>query len=369
MFSSGGFDKEFPPSSDGGMLHSKEVTVCIAIVLSLVSLATVLDNLFIIFAFYSDVKLRQKPSNRLLVSLAFSGLLTGAVSMPFEIEWMHRDIWKHGETTCKFVLLVDFVACFVTVVCVILVSVDRYIMVTKGMQYAVIQTGKRVVIYCYITWLLGLLLYTPSLLWSTVTGQRNINYDVTCKNEEFHSLPYNICKFVVGYILPGFLIAYLNVAVYCHVRKRLNGSFKIRNNQNMVFTLPVTITPSDTIVDVCEATQTEVGATVTGSRSRHGETFEKRQAIGGPKHFKAGRHLLAVVVFFVGCWTPFYVYTILDIVCPKSYNEHAWSFVNWLVWFHSTINPIVYIFTVPQYRDAFKRIFGCQRLNQVRNGR
>ena len=67
----------------------------------LIAAVAVIGNLLVCFAILANKKLRSKPTNLFLLSLAVSDFLTSVIAMPFDIESLIlQGGWKHGAVMC-----------------------------------------------------------------------------------------------------------------------------------------------------------------------------------------------------------------------------------------------------------------------------
>lgn len=72
---------------------------------------------------------------------------------------------------------------------------------------------------------------------------------------------------------------------------------------------------------------------------------------------KAAQTLSMVVGGFVACWLPFFIYYLsIPFLEPKSVSEILMSFLTWLGWINSAINPFIYAFYNADFRIAFWRL-------------
>lgn len=53
---------------------------------------------------------------------------------------------------------------------------------------------------------------------------------------------------------------------------------------------------------------------------------------------------------------PYTFLTLIKSVCPSCVNDDAHELTFWLLWFNSTLNPILYPFLHVKFRKAFLRI-------------
>ncbi len=54
---------------------------------------------------------------------------------------------------------------------------------------------------------------------------------------------------------------------------------------------------------------------------------------------------------------PYTILTLIKPVYPEFVNDILYEFTFWLLWFNSTLNPIIYPFLHIDFRNAFKKIF------------
>lgn len=72
---------------------------------------------------------------------------------------------------------------------------------------------------------------------------------------------------------------------------------------------------------------------------------------------KAAQTLSMVIGGFVACWMPFFVYYLsIPFLEPNAVSEVLVSFLTWLGWINSAINPFIYAFYNADFRIAFWRL-------------
>lgn len=81
------------------------------------------------------------------------------------------DVWIFGEIWCQGWLVVDVWMCTASILNLCAISVDRYLAVTRPVQYRSMMTGKRAKIVIFVVWLMSFLICFPPLVgWNGRTS-------------------------------------------------------------------------------------------------------------------------------------------------------------------------------------------------------
>lgn len=85
---------------------------------------------------------------------------------------------------------------------------------------------------------------------------------------------------------------------------------------------------------------------------------------------KAARTLAIITGSFISCWLPFFILAIVRPFCADAcYTPPVLlSVINWLGYFNSLLNPVIYTIFNPDFRSAFRKIlFGKYRRPRARH--
>ena len=191
------------------ILSDTTVFYVASITSSIASPATILLNILIIFAVWKKREL-QTNSNILLASMAVGDFLVGAASMPLSISLdvlLLRKDFSHAICEIAFAnQLVLYAAACSSLYHMTVIAWERYIAITRWMEYSVVIRRTRIRKLAAIAWLLAVFTTTPiRILKATAVHYKYINV----LNIIF-SLPA-----AVGMVLIG----YFYVAVYLGLRK------------------------------------------------------------------------------------------------------------------------------------------------------
>ncbi|XP_053206859.1 octopamine receptor-like [Panonychus citri] len=142
-------------------LSSLETTITLC--LSLMIIVTIIGNILVCLSVVLVRKLRS-PSNYLLVSLAISDLCVAILVMPLALNLEVKGYWDLGPTLCDMWVSFDVTSCTASILNLCMISVDRYLTITKPLTYGVKRTTKRMTAFIAIVWVSSCLISVPPLL-------------------------------------------------------------------------------------------------------------------------------------------------------------------------------------------------------------
>ncbi|ODN06271.1 5-hydroxytryptamine receptor [Orchesella cincta] len=95
---------------------------------------------------------------------------------------------------------------------------------------------------------------------------------------------------------------------------------------------------------------------------------KQKESLEAKRERKAAKTLAIITGAFVVCWLPFFVMALGLAVCGEACNlpDYVISAFQWLGYFNSIVNPIIYTLFSPDFRKAFKRILCGQTSNSRR---
>ena len=261
----------------------------------------VLGNLLVLLAVWKDPlkKLRSSPSNFILVSMALADLSVGLVVFPITAYWGWV-IFDKGTSPfdLSVIFAINVFSVNVSFGHMFLLTVDRLFAVVKPLQYRVIITNKRAVIGSCVCWIYFLAFGCSFLMLRDYFAIMGAVYNVQLLS-----------------ILVSMLIMYTVITI------RLRRYSKTRMNK------PIH-SPNSLLVILQR---------------------EKRL-------FKA---ITIVICAFLICYMPWFIVQLLIYLCKPCHPHLAllmifFGFSGSLTYANSGLNPMLYSWRLPRYRETFK---------------
>ncbi|CAF0823387.1 unnamed protein product [Brachionus calyciflorus] len=406
------------------------LTITIAIIASMMSLITIIGNVFVITAFIIDKNLR-KYSNYFILNLSIADLLIGILIPPYAPFLLNKRLWKFGKLACTIWLVFDYVVGSASVLCIVVISLDRYLLVSRGLKYVSGQKVTKAIIIMLTVWSIAFFNYAPAIIfWEIISGRQTVK-EGECQVAFHDNLVYLTATACVEFFAPLISICGLNLAVYLNIRKRSRGLIRTENpkfnlvkklskkadiinedlnktnpeneklNEKVVHSISSSVSSSMEDLNKCKSIKEEHNKnessylihdfdndnrlkrkkskslisvdkdanhnyennlpTVVKQTNRNAyisakpkRTMSNNRTLTKDK--KAARSLFILVFVFVFCWAPYTFLTLIKAVWPSIINDHVYEFSFWLLWFNSTLNPILYPFLHVKFRKAFCKI-------------
>ncbi|XP_045905465.1 C-X-C chemokine receptor type 1-like [Micropterus dolomieu] len=277
------------------------VTLCL--ILIAIFLLAIPGNLMVGWVI-STSRQALTPSDMYLFHLTVAdGLM--ALTLPFWAVAMVQG-WVFGDFMCKFLNLVIEANFYTSILFLACISIDRYLVIVHASESLSSRQRKRSWILCAAVWALGWALALPALFYDA-SKPNSASQKMVC-SENFNigrasswRLATRLFRHIFGFFLP------LGVMIACY--------------------------------------------SVTIARLLHTRGFRKHRAM---------KVIIAVVIAFLLCWTPYNIAMMVDTslragLIPNSCAvrnsvEMALLITNSMALLHSCINPVLYAFVAEKFR-------------------
>ncbi|XP_078660159.1 neuropeptide FF receptor 2-like [Branchiostoma floridae x Branchiostoma belcheri] len=265
-------------------------------------------------------------TNYFILNLAVSDLLVGIFCMPFTLVDNIVLGWPFGDAMCRLVPFMQTTSVIASVFTLLAIAVDRFYAVVLPMKpkLTVSQMAKAVTaIWVFaVSISLPLIIFNHDKEYPDQVG--NVVYLVHHCQEQFPGVDvskyYSLSLFVLCYLVPLGIILVLYVLIGHRIW------FK---------------------------------ATPGGQKASM-----EAQNIALQKKRKVVKMLIVVVVVFALFWLPLHTTLLLnDFVVQLTDVQkqimyiYIFPIAHWLSYFNSSVNPIIYGYFNPNFRDAFKSLF------------
>ncbi|XP_036438676.1 trace amine-associated receptor 13c-like [Colossoma macropomum] len=279
-----------------------------------VALLTVCGNLLVIIS-VCHFKQLHTPTNMLVLFLAVSDFLVGALVIPIALIWMIESCWIFNRGFCINFMLTSYFLTSTSIYNVALIAVDRYFALSNPFLYTKAVSVNTICIVVLCDWCI---LFSYDL--AVHYFNRNFESLVMCPGDCFLALDevWSLVDLLFIFVFPCAVIIILYILVFIIAKKHATA-----------------------IRELNARTQTSKKMTDSMKSER-----------------KAAKVLGIVVSVFLACLFPYFIYSLLGKVIEV--EVQAFQKVLILVYLNSTINPVIYALFYPWFRKCVKLVLTLQ---------
>lgn len=283
------------------------ISVLIGLILGFIIFGTIFGNILVLLAVFYNSHLRN-TTNIFIVNLAVADLLLGVTVLPFSATLEILGYWPFERQFCEIWAAMDVLLCTASINTLCVISVDRYIGVTRPLRHSSIISERKASIVLAFVWFLSLLISLGPLFgWKKDPDPNPRNCIVN------DHIGYAIFSAAFSFYVPMITIICLYCRIYREAVKHthcLMSGVKILKHQESI-TLRVHMGPSRTN---SHTVIQNVGFKPNGHREQvlyYSTRHNLKQNISNKlakfkREKKAAKTLGIVVGVFVLCWLPFF---------------------------------------------------------------
>lgn len=260
------------------------------------------------------VKSLRTVANFILGSLAFCDLLSGVPGIPLYLAC------SAVQTTilCSITQVLSKFVSISIVLHLVLVSIDRYVAVTRAMRYRSLVTKQKAFFLLFFVWTVAAFVALIQLSWI------GFDVDVNKESDAFTikiSIIYDVVCIVLFFTLPLLAMAFCYWKIFIALKKQLRSIKK-----NIPASMP----------------------------SYHSNAQERRAALA----------FIGMIAIYIFCWFPFFMLNLqhqlgdefFTLPIPVEYAVFYYPrFLN------SALNPLLYVVFKHDFRQAVQKLRGKEQ--------
>ncbi|XP_017306485.1 trace amine-associated receptor 13c-like [Ictalurus punctatus] len=295
---------------------SPAVYILLYVCSAAVVLLTVCGNLLVIISVLHFKQLHT-PTNLLVLSLAVSDFLIGALVIPPVLIWAVESCWIFDKRYCISFLMTGYILTSLSIYNIALIAMDRYLALSNPFLYMNRISRRTMSIVVFSNWCASLV-YNISLCYFN----RSFTRSVMCPGECYLFLNeiWSVIDLVITFIFPLSVIIILYTLVFVIAKKHATAIRELNNH-----TRPK-----------------------TQKITSHSMKSER----------KAAKVLGILVSVFLMCLLPYFIYSLLGDVIELQTETFLKVFI--VLYLNSTINPVIYALFYPWFRRCIKLIITLQ---------
>lgn len=356
--------------------------------LILMMIGTIIGNSLVCIA-VALVKRLQTPSNLLILSLAVSDLLVAVLVMPLAATYEAAGHWLLGDILCDIFTSLDVILCTASILNLCMISVDRYLVITRPFQYAMKRTPRRMGAMIASVWVLSVVISIPPLL-----GWKSEKPAYVCFISQ--EIGYQIYATLLSFYIPLMAMIFVYFGIW-RVSSRL-AKKEVKSQPGSIdrgtetLYLPSYRTPRNSKEsdygthpngilknggcgdDSSKKSSKEEEESMLDMLANHRNNNRRRFTVksllsrgnkSSHKERRAIKTLGVIMGGFTACWLPFFILAVIRPFCGVNKENCSipgslMSIFNWLGYFNSFLNPLIYARFNREFRTPFIEILCCR---------
>ncbi|KAL2082517.1 hypothetical protein ACEWY4_022335 [Coilia grayii] len=298
------------------------VRVILYLIVTAVILLTVCGNLLVIIS-VCHFKELHTPTNVLILSLAFSDILTGLTVMPFHFVWLIQSCWIFGAAMWTLYCFATFVLICQSVYNVTLLALDRFVALNSPFFYLDKVTVYLSFIIAFLSWLF-------SIFYNFILLYFNGFFTVSPTEEEGLNSSNEILFFadvMVVFVFPCCAMIFLYFRIFAIAQRHTREIKKVNN----------AVRPKVADCDI--------------------EIDQKSER-------KAAKIIGIVVFVFLLSMVPYYISTLLSGAINDKLLNIIVIYTSSFFFLNSLFNPFIYALFYPSFQKSMKLIITLSVINR-----
>ncbi|XP_058062613.1 G-protein coupled receptor moody isoform X5 [Anopheles bellator] len=354
-------DSNFP---DETSRFSRALLTFAATATILIMITGIAGNLLTILALLKCPKVRNVAA-AFIISLCVADCLFCLVVLPFNAIRFIQGTWSLGETLCTLVTFMQYGSVGVSLLCITMITINRYIMIAHYNIYSKVYKTTWIMVMISVCWLFSYGFQIPTLLG--VWGKFGYNHQLgTCSilpDDEGRSS--KTAMFIIAFLIPCIIIVICYGRIFWVVHK---SEKRMKNHSKSQCNIPNNLRSADPAAPLSagsggsssSANNNSISYTAASSAVKVGGTTtasDNRDAKAKRNEWRITKMVLAIFLSFVMCYLPITISKIVD----KNVSIPVLHIIGYMMLYLSAcINPIIYVIMNKQYRQAYKTVLFCR---------
>ncbi|XP_074844945.1 putative G-protein coupled receptor 63 [Carettochelys insculpta] len=308
----------------------KSLSLPLQIILSaamiFILLVSFLGNFVVCLMVYQKAAMRS-AINILLASLAFADMLLAVLNMPFALITIITTQWIFGDIFCRVSAMFFWLFVMEGVAILLIISIDRFLIIVQRQDKL---NPYRAKILIAVSWVASfvvafpLSLGVPNLQIPSRAPQCVFGYTT---NSGYQA--YVILVVLVSFFIPFMVMLYSFMGILNTVR---HNAVRIHSHPD----------------SICLSQASKLGLM----------SLQRPFQMNIDMSFKtrAFTTILLLFIVFIVCWAPFTTYSLIATFNSHFYYKHNFfeisSWLLWLCYLKSALNPLIYYWRIKKFHDA-----------------
>lgn len=301
-----------------------QVFFCLAMVTIL--LLALLGNVVVCLMVYQRSAMRS-AINILLASLAFSDMMLAILNMPFALVTVVTTKWIFGDLFCRVSAMFFWFFVMEGMAILLIISIDRFLIIVQKQDKLSPHRAKLLIV---ITWgltfvfSLPLAIGFPPLQIPPRAPQCVFGYSV---EPGYHA--YVLILMLVFFFIPFMVMLYTFLGILNTIR---HNAIRIHSHTD----------------SICLSQASKLGLL----------SLHRPLQMNIDMSFKTRAFTTILILFsvFTVCWAPFTAYSLVATFSDSFYYKDSFfqisTWVLWLCYLKSALNPLIYYWRIKKFRDA-----------------
>lgn len=295
-------------------------------VMVVILLVALLGNVVVCLMVYQRSAMRS-AINILLASLAFGDMMLAVLNMPFALVTVVTTRWIFGDIFCRVSAMFFWFFVMEGVAILLIISIDRFLIIVQKQDKLSPQRAKVLIV---VTWGLSFVFSFPLAVGSPLlqSPPRAPQCVFGFSSEPgYHT--YVLVLMLVFFFVPFMVMLYTFLGILNTIR---HNAIRIHSRSD----------------SMCLSQASKLGLL----------SLQRPFQINIDMGFKTRAFATILILFsvFTVCWAPFTAYSLVSTFSHGFYYKDSYfqisTWLLWLCYLKSALNPLIYYWRIKKFRDA-----------------